>query len=250
MPFMKLVCFVLLWTLFPATSGSGDFISGQKAYSRVRDAIETKSEALEDRLRKYKLSLSNVHILIAAYKNEQELDIYVKRKNEHEYGLLATYTICAPSGVLGPKRKAGDRQVPEGFYHIDRFNPSSSYYLSLGLNYPNQSDKIRKTAQDAGGDIFIHGSCVTIGCMPMTDDKIKELYLYAIHAKNNGQQNIPVYVFPFRMSAQNMQKFAKAYSKDEQMLLFWNNLRTGYDRFITSGKALNVGIDKLGNYTF
>ncbi len=47
------------------------------------------------------------------------------------------------AGTLGPKTNAGsDYQVPEGFYYINEFNPKSSFHLSLGLNYPNASDRI------------------------------------------------------------------------------------------------------------
>lgn len=86
-------------------------------------------------------------------------------------------------------------QVPECFYNIEIFNPASSYYLSLGINYPNLSDKIKGEKSKLGGDIFIHGSTVTIGCILITDDKIKEVYIYSIYAKENGQNKIP---FPFK----------------------------------------------------
>lgn len=70
--------------------------------------------------------------------------------------------------------------------------------MSLGLNYPNLSDRKKSKATNLGGDIFIHGDCVTIGCLPMTNELIKEIYLYAIYAKNNGQEKIPVYIFPIQ----------------------------------------------------
>ncbi len=58
--------------------------------------------------------------------------------------LFKTYKVCALAGTLGPKRMEGDYQVPEGFYYINEFNPQSNYYLSLGINYPNESDKVSK----------------------------------------------------------------------------------------------------------
>ena len=54
------------------------------------------------------------------------------------------------SGTTGPKRAEGDYQVPEGFYYINEFNPNSKYHLSLGLNYPNASDKILSDSIDPG----------------------------------------------------------------------------------------------------
>lgn len=142
----------------------------------------------------------------------------------------------------------GDLQVPEGFYYIDRFNPASSYYLSLGINYPNESDKKKSNASRLGGDIFIHGANVTIGCMPMTDDKIKEIYLYAVYAKDNGQNKIPVYIFPFQMTDRNFYYYKKYYN--ESLINFWDNIKKGYDIFQNSKKELNIKIDSNGNYVF
>ena len=83
------------------------------------------------------------------------------------------------SGTTGPKRLQGDFQVPEGFYHINEFNPNSNYHLSMGLNYPNSSDRILSDSLRPGGEIYIHGSCVSVGCIPLNDDEIEELYLIA-----------------------------------------------------------------------
>ena len=37
--------------------------------------------------------------------------------------LLQVHPLCALSGVVGPKRREGDLQVPEGFYTISAMNP-------------------------------------------------------------------------------------------------------------------------------
>ena len=151
---------------------------------------------------------------------------------------------------MGPKRKQGDNQVPEGFYHIDAFNPFSNFYLSLGLNYPNQSDRKKSKAANLGGDIFIHGDCVTIGCLPMTNDKIKEIYIYAIQARQSGQLKIPVYIFPFRQTDENMKKYKSTYQNNQELLGFWNNLKVGYDKFQKDFQELKVRVDANGNYLF
>src|SRR5262249_36712920 len=78
----------------------------------------------------------------------------------------------------------------------NEFNPRSLYHLSLGLNYPNESDKLLSDLSAPGGDIYIHGSCVTTGCIPITDEQIEELYILAAHAKDLGQDFIPVHIFP------------------------------------------------------
>ena len=65
--------------------------------------------------------------------------------------------------------------MPEGFYELDWFNPQSNFFLSLHINYPNASDRILGSRKNPGGDIFLHGSCASIGCIPITDDGIKEV---------------------------------------------------------------------------
>jgi len=246
----KFLIFILIMMSGNSVFAQQDFLSQQKKYARVRTAITEKEQKLTENLNKNGLTINNVRILIAAYKAEKQLEIYAKKKNEAIYQLIAVYDVCASSGNLGPKRKQGDGQVPEGFYKIDRFNPTSNFYMSLGINYPNQSDRKKSAASNLGGDIFIHGSCVTIGCLPMTDDKIKEIYLYAVFARNNGQNDIPVYIFPFRMTDSNFQAYKNRYTKNQELIDFWTNLKIGYDQFVSEKKALNETVDQTGNYRF
>lgn len=227
-----------------------DFVIGQKKFVRVRTAFSEKRESVEGRLKASNLSLDNLNIMLVAYKDDDVLEIYGKSKQGANYKIVSSYPICSRSGQLGPKRRQGDGQVPEGFYYIDRFNPTSSFYLSLGINYPNLADKRKSKAADLGGEIFIHGSCVTIGCIPMTDDIIKEIYIMAVHAKNNGQSKIPVYVFPFKMSNDNMVIYKEHFKNDPELLSFWSNLKVGYDKFVSDKKELSVKVTARGDYTF
>lgn len=229
-------------------SAQPDFLTKQKRYKRVRTAYNDKEQFVLNKLKENGIEVSELNILILVFKDESEMEIFAKNNTESTYRKLATYSICSKSGQLGPKREQGDYQVPEGFYFIDRFNPASSFYLSLGLNYPNLSDKRKSKAPNLGGDIFIHGSCVTIGCLPMTDDKIKEIYLYAINAKNNGQKTIPVYIFPFRMTEQNFDKFKKQYRNKIELTEFWTAIKQGYDKFNKEKRELNVSVNETGDY--
>jgi len=160
------------------------------------------------------------------------------------------YPICGASGRLGPKRRQGDKQIPEGFYRIDRYNPESIAWLSIGMNYPNAADKIKGRGGDLGGNIFIHGSCISWGCLAIGDDNIEDVYLYAVHARASGQKDIPVYVFPFRMTDANMDRYAVLYAERPQLKPFWRNLKKGHDLFASSGKPLKVRVDKNGDYAF
>ncbi|MDX1651750.1 MAG: L,D-transpeptidase family protein [Brumimicrobium sp.] len=242
--FFPVIAITLAFTL------NSDFLSDQKRYKRVRVAIDEKESLVHEKLNSVGLTTADFQLLMVAYKQEGKLDLYVKKISEKSYRKLKTYDICAKSGTLGPKRKQGDMQVPEGFYHIDRFNPVSNFYLSLGINYPNLSDRRKSKASNLGGDIFIHGSCVTIGCLPMTTDKIKEIYLYAVHAKNNGQDKIPVYIFPFEMTEKKYAQYAEEESSNTELLHFWKNLKAGSDIFYENTQELKFTVDQKGNYVF
>ena len=226
-----------------------DFKSAQLKYSRVKESYEEKEENFKKLYEAKSLDYKKQTILIRVFKNEKELELWVKN-SKSAYTLLKIYPICKASGTLGPKRKTGDYQVPEGFYHVDRFNPQSAFYLSLGLNYPNASDKILSDKQNPGGDIFIHGNCVSIGCMAMTDDQIKELYIAAVEARNGGQNRIPVHIYPFRMTDSNMAKVNKLFEDKKTLLSFWENLKTGYDLFEKNNQWSSVSVDNKGKYLF
>jgi murein L,D-transpeptidase YafK len=229
---------------------NSDFLTEQKRFERVKTAYAEKYEMIKTTLTKNHINVGNLNLLLIAYKEEQIIDLYAKNLLDKKYIKIATYEICTKSGLPGPKNQSGDCQVPEGFYYIDRFNPTSDYYLSLRINYPNEADKKRSTALDKGGDIFIHGECVTIGCLPMTTDKIKEIYIYALQARQSGQVKIPVYIFPFKMTKLNMQSYNTKYSKNPVLGAFWNNLKVGYDKFFDGLIELTPTTNKKGEYSF
>lgn len=249
---MKKLTILIFLFLVTELIFASSFLEEQKKYKRVREAIADKNNVIVKTLKNNSLTVNDLNILIVAYKSEMLLDIYAKKSTDKVYKKIASYNVCQTSGSLGPKRKEGDYQIPEGFYYINIFNPYSSFYLSLGINYPNESDRKKSSAKRLGGDIFIHGSCVTIGCFPMTDDKIKEIYLYSVYAKNSGQSKIPVYIFPFKMTDSNFENYKnKALYKNNKILLdFWKNIKTGHNLFLEKKVELNIKVDKNGDYKF
>lgn len=248
--FKKTAILALLTVFLASFSLQTSFLDEQKKYERVRTAIKEKKHVIKNKLNDNGLELNNFNVLFIAYKNSNDFDVYAKKTTDTGYEKIRSYDICASSGHLGPKERQGDLQIPEGFYHIDHFNPASSYYLSLRINYPNKADRINCTHSDPGGNIFIHGNCATIGCIPMTDDKIKEIYLYAVYAKNNGQTNIPVYIFPFKMDNRNFLNYQKVYKKHNELTEFWNILKLGYNQFMKTKSELEIKVDTNGNYIF
>lgn len=222
----------------------------QMQYPRVRTAYEEKKDALLKKILLKNLKVEEVHILLVGFKQEKRLDVYITSKQKKKYELFTSYEFCTLSGTLGPKRKQGDLQVPEGFYSIDRFNPNSTYLLSLGINYPNSSDQILSDKKNPGGDIFIHGDCVSIGCIPITDEWIKELYILCVEAANNGQKKIPVYLFPCELTTTNLELLKRFYNSTPALLEFWKNLAEGYQEFLNSKQELVYSVNSVGKYIF
>jgi murein L,D-transpeptidase YafK len=225
------------------------FKTEQQQAPRVKAAYAEKWEGLKAELLKKGIAADGFELLIRVLKHEKLVEVWLKPKSEKQFRLFKTYDICYYSGDLGPKRKQGDGQVPEGFYNVAVFNPYSSYHLSLGISYPNASDKIIGKG-NPGGDIMIHGNCLSIGCIPITDVFIKELYVLAVEARNNGQSNIPVYIFPVRMDAAGMGFLNNNYESNAALQAFWKNLKQGYDVFEENKTLPKIAVDKSGAYLF
>lgn len=154
---------------------------------------------------------------------------------------VASFPVCAMSGTPGFKTREGDGQTPEGIYHISLLNPHSSYHLSMKINYPNAVDDRRHSRHtraagerwSQGGEIFIHGDCVSIGCVAMTDSVIEKLYLL-VAARPASQRDIPVLIMPYDDEAGYQQLYfrADAYyeeSGDIDWLLLRDHMRNMRD---------------------
>jgi murein L,D-transpeptidase YafK len=226
---------------------TSSFKSAQLKYSKVKDAYDTKWPKLKEDVKAMRINAEGYQIYLRAFKNEKQMEVWLKNTGDPKYTHFRTYDICASSGDLGPKRQEGDGQVPEGFYTIDLFNPTSNYYLSMRVSYPNSSDQILKTGKNAGGAIMVHGNCVTIGCLPMTDDKIKELYVLCLEAKNRNS-TVKIDIFPARLTTENMRMLETSYPK--KTVSFWNTLKPAYDYFEKHHATRKIYTDAKGGYFF
>lgn len=175
-------------------------------------------------LMEQKGSNKNAPILIRAYKKEAELEIW-KMRADGTYTHLKTYPMCRWSGQLGPKKREGDRQVPEGFYTVTpgQMNPNSQYYLAFNVGYPNALDRAKGYT---GGAIMVHGACASAGCFSMTDEQMGEIYAIAREAFAGGQRGIQMQTMPFRMTAENLAKH-----RLDPNMSFWREIKEGYDHF-------------------
>ena len=251
---MKYVGFSVILILGVLTAisqgpSSNSFISYQKSFPRISDVLNRKEDSLKKQFEEKKLPWPAKYIYLRSFKYDSQLEVWVKYDQAEKFKLFKTYKVCALSGSLGPKRMQGDYQVPEGFYYINEFNPKSVYHLSLGLNYPNPSDKLLGDSLQPGGDIYIHGSCVTTGCIPITNQQIEELYILASHAKSEGQDFIPVHIFPVQFKNAKSVGYLNKFLKDfPEYTGLTDEMKKAYQYFDKTRQLPLVLINKKGGY--
>ncbi|QDY99798.1 murein L,D-transpeptidase [Nitratireductor mangrovi] len=163
-------------------------------------------------------------VMARVFKEEGQLEVW-KQKANGRYELLATYPICKWSGKLGPKFTEGDRQAPEGFYHVRpaQMNPQSSFHLAFNMGYPNAYDRANGRT---GSHLMVHGECSSAGCYSMNNPEMEEIYALARDAFRGGQRDFQIQAYPFRMTAQNMARY-----RNDPNYPFWQMLKEGYDHF-------------------
>lgn len=211
-------------------------------------AFAKREKQLKQQFERAALSWPAKQLYIRSFKQDGELEIWVRNEMSEPFRLFKIYNVCALSGKLGPKRKEGDLQVPEGFYHINEFNPNSDYHFSLGINYPNQSDLFFADAKP-GGEIYIHGKCATVGCIPILNNPIEELYVLANIVRKQGQDYIPVHIFPIRFTNEGSVKVLNSFTAvNQQYQDFTNQLKQVFDYFEQYKRLPIVGINQNGAY--
>ena len=231
-------------------SEARSFRNGQLRQARVRTASERVGGQVAAMFVEKGLPYPT-DVLFRVFKQERVFEVWGLDPRTGRYVLVHDYPVCSVSGHLGPKTRRGDMQVPEGFYAIDLFNPQSRFHLSMRVSYPNQADLARGRFDNRmGGDIFVHGGCATVGCVPVTDDVIEELYVLAVDARGNGQASIPIHIFPTRMEGDGMQALFDEADGDYSLWRFWLDLKAGYDWFETHHTEPSITIDDDGFYRF
>jgi murein L,D-transpeptidase YafK len=250
-----LVIFALLMIMaslqMVRAQSQSSFVEYQKTFERVSKAFNNKEDTLKKQFADRKLSWPLKQMYIRSFKYNSDLQVWVKNHGSDTFTLFKSYRICALAGTMGPKRMEGDYQVPEGFYYINEFNANSQYHLSLGLNYPNPSDRLLADSMNPGSEIYIHGSCVTVGCIPITDPQIEELYILSTYARAAGQEFIPVHIFPIKFKdPKSVEYMEKLYDANPPLKSFAMNLKRVYDFFEVHKKLPVVAISTKGDYLF
>jgi len=232
-----------------SVSTFSSFIEYQKTFTRPADVFNRKVDTIAKQFAKKGLKWPAKYVYLRSFKYDSQLEVWVKNERTEPFKLFKTYKVCALAGTLGPKRMEGDYQVPEGFYYINEFNAKSTYHLSLGLNYPNVSDRILSDSFQPGGDIYIHGSCVTVGCIPLTDPMIEEVYILTAHAKDQGQDFIPVHIFPIRYNVKRSLEYFEKLTKDDiQLQQFSTKLEDAFNYFEKYKQVPIVMVTERGEY--
>ena len=216
---------------------------------RQIEMVTFAEDSLKKQFAKQNLIWPPTSVFLRSFKYNRELEVWVKNDPDKPYKLFKTYKICMQSGTTGPKRMEGDYQVPEGFYYINDFNPNSNYHLSLGLSYPNASDRVLSDSVKPGSAIYIHGSCVSVGCIAFRDYEIEELFAITTAARNNGQEFIPVHVFPVRYNVKPSVEYLVNAIKDKPEIIQFNkNLRPVFDYFESKKELPVILVNSKGEY--
>lgn len=224
------------------------FAEPQKAFSK-NATFNKLEDTLKQQFKDKNLNWPPQAVFIRTFKYDRVLELWVKNKNADSFMLFKSYKVCMQSGSIGPKRSEGDKQVPEGFYYINEFNSHSNYHLALGLNYPNASDKVLSDAKKPGGDIYIHGNCVSTGCIAIQDYPIEEVYTLAAIAKSNGQDFVPVHIYPVnynvKKSLDHLTESIKGRQANNKSIL---NIKAVYDYFEKQKTLPIIIVNKSGDY--
>ena len=173
--------------------------------SEARDVVRARFHRKTVAQRTASIAIAKPEVVEAAGQIHGDLAILVF-KNERSVELHAdgwekprVYRMTGFNGMLGPKLREGDGQIPEGIYGIEYLNPNSAFHLSLKVSYPGAFDR-RHAREDGrrnlGGDIMIHGGSATVGCIPIGDDAIEEVFYFVAKA---GMGNTSVIIAPYDM---------------------------------------------------
>ncbi|PSR05383.1 MAG: hypothetical protein BRD50_01180 [Bacteroidetes bacterium SW_11_45_7] len=189
---------------------NGSFKQEQQRYPRVREAYSSKERTVKKLLARRGINTFRIDLFIRLFKKERLVEVWAKKEETDTFTHIVDYPFCRTSGDLGPKRREGDLQIPEGFYRLSYFNPASNYYLSLKI--------------------------------------IKELYVFAVEAHSSGNARIPVHIFPGRLDEDHWQALKDEYSSDTSLINFWQNLRPGYLAFANNKQVSDINIDEDGDY--
>jgi hypothetical protein len=205
--------------------------------------LRTPTEVVKKLFADAGVAFPATEIYFRAFKEESRLEVWANDAEGTPMKPIATYGICKMSGDVGPKRHEGDEQVPEGFYELSFLKNDSSYHLAMHVSYPNAFDKKEATGSP-GGAIMMHGNCVSIGCIAMSDERIEELWTM-VRPIYDKKHKVALHIFPSRDIDALVSDDRYVKHRD-----FWKLLAKSMHGFDSDHKEPKVGFDKDGSYVF
>ncbi len=193
---------------------------------RSRAITAAATQRLEPELEKLGFR-SGDSVILRLFKEEGELEIWMRPDSEPLYSLFKIVRLTASSGRLSPKTHEGDGQTPEGFYSVQAGNlrPKTQHYLGLDLGYPNEHDRqLNRT----GSDLMLHAGKTAAGGYAISQESMEEVYALCDAALRRASPEIPVQIFPFRLTDRRMDR---TLTQGSAWLEEWTNLKEGYDFF-------------------
>ncbi len=152
---------------------------------RIDEFGQTARKTMKPAFQANKVAYPPKKMTWIALKKEKVLLLFAQNEKGKLVQVL-NYPILGTSGVTGPKLREGDKQIPEGFYRINGMRPKVIAHVGLDINYPNSEDRLhakQAKRKSLGGDIMIHGSYWSTGCLAMGNDAIEELFVLAHDTK-------------------------------------------------------------------
>jgi murein L,D-transpeptidase YafK len=220
-----------------------DWVSVEKnPLRRVEEANKKKLAEVKGLFAAARVSFPPSQMLLRAFKRERVLEVWAASRPGDSLSLVASYGVCAASGELGPKRVEGDEQVPEGLYKIKDTLPATPFYLALHVDYPNIADRILGDKRRPGSEILIHGSCASVGCLSMTDERAAEIYVAASAYRSAGG-SLDLHIFPARDMAALLAAPESAPHRP-----FWENLRPFLETFERTHRVPRSRVGQDGRY--
>jgi L,D-transpeptidase catalytic domain len=215
--------------------------ASQPGRLRDRDAVRRRDTTVRALFREAAVAFPPAQVYFRVFKAEAALEVWATGEIGDKMKQVATYGICALSGELGPKRQEGDGQVPEGFYELSFLKNDSAYHLAMRVNYPNRFDRTVAVGPP-GGAIMIHGNCVSIGCLAMSDERIEELWTIVrpIYARN---ERVTLHIFPAREIAARSRELRYLAHRS-----LWSDLDRAQQAFKATQRLPNVSFDAKGRY--
>lgn len=183
--------------------------SGKSATAKKFSSVDEVIECYGDSVRKNLTAIFSEHdvpypptsMTWIGLKKERLVLVFANDRSGRARHVL-TYPIFGASGAAGPKLREGDKQVPEGFYKIVKFRPNVVAHLGLEVDYPNAEDRAHAAKEGRkrlGGDILIHGSFWSTGCLALGNEAIEDLFISAYDTK---LENIEVIFAPCNLTVE------------------------------------------------